>query len=182
MATKSLTFKQKKLIAELDEICGLINLDYQKIAEYEPETRTTYLELAKNQLIRGQIVIWYTLVDELLSCEICNYFFGRRRSHIDLWKTKRFKIFNQFVIEQLPLLQKLSFVSVIWNHFPKGHAKSIRELNAVRNSVAHAFFPENLQRYRPRYKGKNVFSLEGIKLLQDDMYNVNEFLSRRIFH
>src|SRR5262245_17773493 len=34
----------------------------------------------------------YVMVDELLSCVVCNYFLGKKKSHIRQWKTKKFQL------------------------------------------------------------------------------------------
>lgn len=168
MAQPRLTRKQRSLVAELDEISSLFSLDYQNILGYDKEARTPYLEAARDTVIRGQIIIWYTLVDEYLNTELCRYFFGKKRDFTNLWKTKRFRNFNYYVLEELRLMQKLRFVKA-FKHIPKGIVHDIEQLNALRNGIAHAFFPENLKKSKPIYKGKNIFSVDGIKQLQQDM-------------
>jgi hypothetical protein len=54
-------------------------------------------------------------------------------------------------------------------HIPKSIVSDIERLNALRNGIAHAFFPENLKKSKPIYKGKDIFSVDGIKQLQHDM-------------
>jgi hypothetical protein len=75
-----LTKKQHDLIREIEEITNLFGLDYDKMEEYDPDARTPRLEATKRTVVRGQVVLFYTLVDELLSMRICRYFFGRQRS------------------------------------------------------------------------------------------------------
>ena len=82
MPSHHLTNKQKALTRELDEIFSVLELDYGQIQRYEKESRTVRLELAKNRAIRAEVIIQYTLIDEHLSNILCNYFFGRRKSHI----------------------------------------------------------------------------------------------------
>lgn len=43
MTKEGLTRKQRRLVTELDELCFLFSLDYNKIHDYEREARTTYL-------------------------------------------------------------------------------------------------------------------------------------------
>lgn len=68
------------------------------------------------------------------------FFFGHKRSFIELWKTKLFKLFNYHVLEELSLMAKLRFVKSI-SKVPKSVAADIERLNALRNGLAHAFFP-----------------------------------------
>jgi hypothetical protein len=176
---KKLTKKQKSLLKELDKIYALLKMDHWKIHEYPVEYRTTTLELQKNQIIRSAVIIQYTLIDEHLNNQICKYFWGTKKNHIKLWKTKKLKIFNYHILENLYLLQKLKLVKDIMK-IPKNVAADIDKMNALRNSLAHAFFPENLNKYKPIYKGKNIFLVDGIKLFIDDMGVINDFFLSKI--
>jgi hypothetical protein len=158
---KKLTATQRRLVKEIGEICSDLGLDFYDIDEREPEARTAMLENAKRQIIRGEVVASYVLVDEFLSAGLCRYFFGKRL-FAEQWRTKRFKVFNYHVIETLSLNQKLGSFSAIWP-VPKAIARDVRELNALRNGLAHSFFPENRRTSKPVYKGKSIFSLEGLR-------------------
>jgi hypothetical protein len=174
MESDRLTPKQKKLVEELDELSDLLNLDYQNILEYEKEGRTAYLESARDKIIRGQVIIWYTLVDEFLAMEISRYYFGRKRSFPDLWRTKHFQVFNYHILEELHLLQKLRHVKAIME-IPRSILRTIERLNSLRNGLAHSFFPENLRKSEPKWKGINIFSIEGVRALQEDMDEVFDY-------
>ncbi len=91
-----------------------------------------------------------------------------------MWKTQKFRTFNYHVLEELSLLKKLTFVKSILKT-PKSVVNNIQRINALRNGLAHAFFPENLKALKPVYKGKSIFTLEGIKLFKDDMSEINDF-------
>jgi hypothetical protein len=58
--------------------------------------RTEVLEGAKDQLVRSEVVMGYTVLDELLTDIICDYYFppkkGQVSSYPTLWKTKPFKV------------------------------------------------------------------------------------------
>lgn len=174
MAKDRLTRKQKQLIEELDQLSALLSLDYQNAIEYDRKGRTHYLKAARDKMIRGQVIIWYTLVDEFLNMELCHYYFGRKRAFIQLWGTKRFQVFNYHILEELHLMQKLRHVKSI-KKIPKSILATIERLNALRNGLAHAFFPENLHRTKPTWKGKDIFSLEGVEELQEDFNAVFKF-------
>ncbi len=134
----------------------------------------------KNQLIRSQIIIDYTFVDEMLGSAICRYFFGRKKGFIRLWKTKKFRVFNHYVVEVLSLSEKLRLVKAI-QKVPRGIAANVDALNALRNGLAHAFFPENLRASKPVYKGKNIFTIDGLTRFIQDMGTVHEFFLHRNF-
>jgi hypothetical protein len=124
--------------------------------------------------VLAQTVTWYTLVDEYLNNEICRYYFGKKRTFPQLWKTKRFRLFNHYILEDLYPLQKLRLVKAL-RPIPKSIAKDIEALNSLRNGLAHAFFPENLRKSKPTWKGKDIYSLDGAKSFMDDMRRVSDF-------
>ena len=159
---------------ELEDICAQFNLDYHNISAYDPEARTVYLEAARDKIVRGQVIIWDTLVDEFLSCEMCRYYFGRKKSFPQLWRTKRFKLFHYHIIEELHLLQKLRHVRAFLG-VPKSTVSDIERLNALRNGLAHALFPENLRKTQPKWKGQSILSLAGLESLQRDFEKIADF-------
>ena len=55
-----LTRKQRELLAELEELAESFGLDYANIRNYNPDARTPMLEVMKNKLVRGQVIMWYT--------------------------------------------------------------------------------------------------------------------------
>jgi hypothetical protein len=169
-----LTRKQRLLVQELEEIAEIATVDFANIRDYDRGVRTVYLELMRNQLVRGFVIMKYTLIDEFLGSEVCRYFFRPKRGFIKLWRTKRFRTFNHYVMEELSLLQKLRLVKAI-HDIPKGIAGDVERINALRNGLAHAFFPENLRKSPPFYKGRPIFSLEGVKLFSDDVHQVTGF-------
>lgn len=152
----------------------LLRLDWRNIKAYEREARTPHLKRMKEHLIIGEVVTQYTLIDEYLNMRLRLYFFGRGKSVARLWKTKKFQNFNQHVLEGLSLLEKLRFVKSV-TRIPKAIASDIEQINALRNGLAHSFFPENLKRSKPVYKGKNIFTYEGIRRFVDDMSEIDDF-------
>ncbi|MBI3474746.1 MAG: hypothetical protein HY010_03365 [Acidobacteria bacterium] len=184
----SLTPKQRRLKKELEAISEIVRVDYWNILTWPPRLRTTALEVMTRQLIRGDIVTQYTLIDDWLSSAVCRYFLPGR-SFIVQWKTQRFVRFNYYVIERLYMTQKLAFLKDAYV-IPKAIAATIEEINALRNAMAHAFFPENLRAYhrkgpsaarKPvtvRYKGTDIFTLEGIRQFAADCGTVTEFFKR----
>lgn len=77
-------------------------------------------------------------------------------------------------MEVLTIPEKLRLVKAI-TKVPKKIAADIEALNALRNGLAHAFFPENLRSSKPIYKGKNIFSSAGLTLFIEDMYKISTF-------
>jgi hypothetical protein len=184
---RQLTRTQKRLIKDLDKIMSIANLDYWNILDRDPKydkQRTIVLQAIMREIIRGEVVSLYTLLDERLGSKICNYVFAGTGFN-KLWKTKKFERFNYFVLEKMSVMEKLSFVKDVYI-VPKGIAADIEAINAIRNALAHAFFPENLRAYRtkstsyrkwmgPHYKGIDIFTHRGVERFLEDSRRVNEF-------
>jgi len=175
-ARRRLTAAQRRLVSEVNEIADLFNLSVPAVLNEDPESWTPRLRLAKDQLVRSQVIVWYTLVDEFLNTRLVHYFFGRKRRFQQLWRTKRFRLFNHHLLEELSLLQKLRFARAI-KAIPKPIVSDIERLNALRNGLAHAFFPENLKKVKPEWKGRSILTIDALHQFADDMQDVfNYFL------
>jgi len=175
-----LTKLQKRLLAEVTRVAELARLNYESILDYDEEERTARLQLMKNQIVRSQVIADYTFIDEMLGAAICHYFFGKKRGFIKLWKTKKFKNFNHYILEVLSITEKLRLVKAIHN-VPKSIAADVEAINALRNGLAHAFFPENLRSSKPVYKGKDIFTGEGLQRFIEDVSKISDFFLRRNF-
>ena len=139
--------------------------------------RTSRLTLSKRQLVVAAVLQQYLLIDEHLNNEMCWEFF-RNRTYPKLWKTKRFRAFNNHILDRLTLLNKLAFVRTrirISNAF----CERIEKLNSLRNSVAHSFFPEN-RKTKPKWKGVDIFTINGYSEFFHDMHEVSQFFFRRL--
>jgi hypothetical protein len=180
MAKPRLTKKQRELAAEVKHLTSTLGLDCDEIiADAVPEARMPLLELAKDQLTRSAIILKYVLMDEFLSAIVCWHYFGKKRGFPDLWKTKRFRSFNYFILEKLYLLQKLDLVRSI-HDIPKWVSSDLAALNELRNGIAHSFFPQNRRR-RPEWKGQNVFTPEGVDRFLEDMQKLSDFFVQRFW-
>ncbi len=180
MTKPRLTKKQQKIVAELRHLTSTLGLDFDKIVtEADPEARTTLLELARDQLTRSAVILKYVLIDEFLSAVTCWHYFGKTRGFPELWKTKRFKSFNYFILEKLYLLQKLDLVRSI-HDIPKWVSSDLAALNELRNGIAHSFFPQNRRR-KPEWKGQSVFAREGCDRFLEDMQKLSDFFVERFW-
>jgi hypothetical protein len=174
VANARLTVKQRRLVAELKHSLATLMLDPDTIvADEDADGRTPRLELARDQIIRSEIVQRYVLMDEFLSAIMCWHYFGKRRGFPELWRTKRFQSFNYFVLERLYLLQKLDLVRSI-HEIPKWVASDLAALNDLRNGIAHSFFPQNRRR-KPDWKGTSVFTDAGFERFREDMAKLANF-------
>ncbi len=184
-----LTRTQKRLVEDLDKIMSVAGLDYWNILDRDPaydQHRTVVLQAIMREIVRGEVVSQYTLIDEQLGSTICNYMFDNKK-FMRLWKTNKFERFNYFILEKMSLMEKLAFVKDVYR-VSRTIAADIENINAIRNALAHAFFPENLRAYRtkhgsafrkltgPRYKGVDIFTFDGLDRFLDDSHRVVQFL------
>jgi len=180
VAKAKLTAKQRHLVGELRQLLSTLMLDPDVIiADEDVDGRTPRLELAKDQIIRSAVILKYVLMDEFLSAVICWHYFGKKRSFPQLWKTKRFRSFNHFVLERLYLLQKLDLVKSI-HDIPKPIVADLAALNDLRNGIAHSFFPQNRRR-KPDWKAKSIFTDAGFERFLQDMGKLSDFFVERFW-
>src|SRR5215510_11812212 len=80
-------------------------MDHWNIEGYEgpSEYRTEVLKGMKDQLVRSEVVMGYTVLDEFLTNIICDYYFRRKKGQVssyrNLWKTKPFKVFVHHLMD-----------------------------------------------------------------------------------
>jgi len=177
---EKLTFLQYKTLKEIRRIIDLSGLDYENIRDVDKNARTPVLHNIKDQIVRSEVIMEYTIIDEFLNSMIANYYFGKSKTFIQLWKTKRFKLFNYYILEELSLLKKLSLCKEI-KKIPKSIVEKITKINALRNGLAHAFFPQNLKRSKPIYRGKDIFTPEGFELFGEDAEKIHKFFFKLLF-
>ena len=136
----SLTRKQRQLRKEIEKIASVISMDHWKIEGYEgpSEYRTEVLKGMKDQLVRSEVVMRYTLLDEFLTNIICDYYFRRKKRQVSyptLWKTKPFKIFVHHLMDETYLLKKMAIVHAI-KAIPSDVSSAIARINDVRNALS----------------------------------------------
>ena len=182
-----LTRAERKLQAEVKDIAFLVDIDFWAVEEnYKPGYREAKLKLMKDKLVRAEVIYWYTLIDEYLTDVICDYYFRRKRGedYGRLWRTKHFKVFVHYLMDETFLLKKLSMVEAI-KKVPADVSKSIRRINDLRNALAHSLFPQNRRRYmaekKVTYQGVELFSRAGIVKLRGDCDIVYKYFHRKVF-
>jgi hypothetical protein len=179
---------QKHLVSELDQIMAAAGLDYWKLLDRDDlksEWRTTVLQVITREIVRGQVVSKYTLIDEQLGSRISRYMFDNEKFS-RLWKKRKFERFNYYILEKMSVMEKLAFVKDVYT-VPKAIAADVEQVNAIRNALAHAFFPENLRAHRakhgsatrrlvgPHFKGVDIFTFPGFDRFLSDAGNVVQF-------
>lgn len=182
----ALTPKQKAKVRELEEISKLACVDFWNVqhSNDDNDVKHIVLDLAKDKLVRCDIVHSYVLIDELLCEMICKIFFDPNKTSMQLWKRPQFKMFNYPVLEGMFLMRKLALVKEC-NQIPKPVEEIIALTNMIRNALAHSFFPMNKRDFRKTgkvtYKGKDIFTLEGLKIFNADIEKAVGCLSNLAF-
>jgi hypothetical protein len=117
---------------------------------------------------------------------ICDFYFRRRKgekTYSRLWKLKEFRIFNHFLLDEATTITKMNMAKAIIL-LPGDVEDIINRINAVRNVVAHSFFPENRRKYmigkRVLYGGSNIYSADGMRKLEEDFQTVRKYLESKI--
>jgi hypothetical protein len=190
-ATVPLTRKQRQLRNEIEQIASVIAMDHWNIEEYEgpSEYRTEVLKGMKDQLVRSEVVMGYTVLDEFLTNIICDYYFRRKKGQVSsyrtLWKTKPFKVFVHHLMDETYLLKKMAIVHAI-KAIPGDVSSAMHRINDVRNALAHSFFPEHRRRYmadqKVMYKGVHLFSVEGLEKFGEDYNLAQRYLVKSAFN
>jgi hypothetical protein len=175
-----LTRGQKKLLADLRHIASMFYFDYEEIAELpDSDERTARLQNALDKLIRSQILAWYVVTDEFLNLGLKNRFFGKKPL-LKLRRSRRYREFQREVLESLHLRQKLWLVRADWKRMPKSVFQTLDKLNTVRNSIAHSLLPESRQGSKPKYKGRSIFTLDGLLEFGKDVDRAIDALMNRV--
>jgi hypothetical protein len=163
------------------EMAKLVNLDLKNVKG--PELRA----LAINKMSIAEVVMQYTLLDEMLAEIIVRYFFDIEPDVLHYekaWKTEKFKIFVHHILDETFLLKKLSIVHAI-SPVPSEVTKIINRVNAVRNGLAHSFFPENRKENKGSgsvlYAGIDIRSLDGMRQFKADADQAYRYLYDRVY-
>jgi hypothetical protein len=180
-----LTAAQKMLMAELNGVAEAAGMDFWN-AQSRDSNRTEFLQMALRQFVNARIIARYTMLDEYLTMIICDLYFPRRKgekSYGRLWKNDSFRIFNHFLLDETFTIPKMNMVKAM-KPLPANVEHTINRINALRNVVAHSFFPENRRKHMPAkkvlYDGSDIYSLNGIRKLEADFQTVRQCLSMRL--
>jgi hypothetical protein len=182
----SFTRLELRLRKEAGEIARLAHVNFGDAEEWEGGLeRQTRLRICIHNMVIAAVVSQYTLFDEILADVICRYYFkwpGKRR--FILWRQKKFKTFVHFILDEMYLLKKMELAHAI-SPLPKEVRETIRKLNAIRNSLAHSYFPENRKEHKKArkvlYAGKDIRRSEGLEQFLTDCHEAWVYLAKRAY-
>jgi hypothetical protein len=175
MAIK-LTSYQQRLLQEIRYISfvGKMELDNLPV---ETDWRTIHLEHVRDKLVRSVVSSEYMHIDQWLTFVISRHFFKTRQM-----KGKRKRLFDQYIMDEMYLLQKARIVHAI-SPLPAKVRQTIDRVNALRNSLAHNLFPENRRQYAAHrkviYSDVDIFSIKGMEKIIFDVGDVLAALKER---
>lgn len=171
------------LVSEVVAMAKLVGVNVDEI-KAKSDVR---LVLAVNKMVIAEVVTQYTLIDEMLAEIVVRYFFDIEPDVLHYekaWKTEKFKIFVHHILDEMFLLKKLSVVQAM-GPVPSEVSKIINRINAVRNGLAHSFFPENRKENRATgmvlYSGADIRSLDGLRQFKDDADTAYRYLFDRVY-
>jgi hypothetical protein len=179
----ALTRLQKRLRKEAEEIAQMAQADFWNIEKSEAEWRTNRFRIAISRLVVAEVVTRYTLLDEVLAEYLCAYFFKKRarKTYGIYWKQKKFRLFVHFMLDEMYLLKKMQMVHAI-KPLPKEVRETIQKVNAIRNAMAHSFFPENRKEHfgtgQVLYDGKDIRTVEGLRKFKDDCHDAYDYIKK----
>lgn len=185
MLPARLTKSQAKLRKKALELAELARIDFWNAEEWDKAARTPLLEMAINRIVIVVVISEYTLIDDTLATILCReYFKETGKKEFIFWKKKNFRIFVQYILDEMYLLKKMEAVHAI-KSLPKELREILRKLNAIRNALAHSFFPENRKEYRQTrkvlYREKDIRTPEGLALLRADTHRAFIYLAKRAY-
>ena len=134
-----LTRRQRALFGEAEAIASLANFDFHLIEDKDIDA-TLGLQIAIHKMVTGEIVIRYTLLDEILADLIARYFF-QSADFPKLWRTKKFSTFVHHVLDEMYLLKKMDVVHAI-KPLPSNVIKAIRKSTRFATRSRTACFPK----------------------------------------
>jgi hypothetical protein len=182
----ALTRAQRGLQREAEVISEITKTNFASVGEKDADMRIPLLKIAINHMVVGEVVNWYTLLDEMMSDVICKYFFKvpNKQFHFGrLWRTKKFRTFVHYMLDEMYLLKKMELVHAI-KPLPGQVRSTVYKVNSVRNAVAHSFFPENRKEYRKlgkvMYGGRNLRTSEGLELFRQEASSAFNYIARRM--
>jgi hypothetical protein len=182
-----LTTAGRKLLATAKEIAELTRNDLENVDDWNAEYILVALQRSINNMVVGEVVIRYTLLDELLTSLISKYYFDvpkQRTNFKKWWRTKKFRVFNHHIMDEMFLLKKMQIAHAI-KPLPGNIQSSIQRLNAIRNAFAHSFFPENrrehMKVHKVLYMGKDIRTPEGLEIFIDDSITTFDFIAKRVY-
>ena len=171
----NITRKQKKLADDIKDLIDSRGLNIEHILkDKDSNARTAMLESAKDQIIRGEIIFDYTLIDEAMNAIIRDFFFGK------VYKTnnKHTDVFDKGILEKIFLLDKLDLVREVCK-VPRYVNEFVSAINGIRNGMAHSLILEELHKNKPVYKKKSLYKKEGMEIYSEDLDKVIDFFTEK---
>lgn len=180
-----LTKAQCRLVDELRKIADITGTNFWDIETVYPQKlRVTALAIMKDKMVRGEIIFKYTYIDELLTMRICEIYFPIRRAgqtFQKMWRTKQFRHFVHYMLDDMYLLEKMRVIHA-FAPIPSKYREIIARMNALRNALAHSFFPQNRREYMEKkkviYCERDIFSSDGLRIFGRDFQELSVYLQR----
>jgi hypothetical protein len=109
----TLTGAEQQLFEEVEKIAELTQVNYTSVEKCPPDKRTARLHIAIHRMVVSEIVVKYTIIDEMLSDIIGRYFFESKGTLTGGREAKQFILFSEHILDGLYLSAKLDLVEAI---------------------------------------------------------------------
>jgi hypothetical protein len=167
----ALSATQQSELDELKEMSKFSEIDFSKFATMTTTDFNLRMRQAKDRCVRAAVIEAYVMIDEMLNRIISSHFLGKTAS--------KAKLFKEYVLDELYILKKLALVQQ-FHDLDKGVASSIKQLNDVRNAVAHGFDPKKRRQFVDKggvlFKRKDLYTPAGHQFFRKDMASVMKIL------
>jgi hypothetical protein len=174
-----LTAYQRRLWVEIDRILYENYLTPRVVTDFwkgDDEGIVSSLKRMKERTVRAIVLLEYVEVDDILNRAIAAGMFGKNR------KRRRARRSNTLasMLDRLYPPQKVEIVRTL-RKVPDAIYSHVMALNTLRNTFAHRLHLSKSPKSKRFYKGKHdVFTRNGMKRFQADMWEVHEFFNPAI--
>ena len=172
---KLLSNYQRRALTKCKRLLGVASLNPDLIfdlAESNPSLVPHIIHNMTDQVVRGEVILEYTTIDNELDHVLYHHFFGKTPKAIG--RIRQSKTL-ELMLQNLYILQKLAIVRS-FREVPKAIASTIAAVNDLRNGLAHNLYLEHLSPSKRTYKG-HIFTAEGLDAFRKDTLAVGEFLN-----
>jgi hypothetical protein len=169
---------QARALREYERVLEAMALNPERVldfAEDDPPAVTPVIRSMTDQLIRGEVIFEYSMIDMELDHLLFRHFFGSGNRLTRARASRRYRTLRQ-LLQNLYPLQKLAIVRT-FKTVPKPIVSKIAAINELRNGLAHTFFLDDLPLAKRTYKGVSILKRQGLVAFQKDAWEVRCFFN-----
>jgi hypothetical protein len=162
---------QRKVYKNYQDILEELGLNADSFIDSLDETdKAAIIPSLKNmmdQVIRSEIILDYTLIDQELDSIIIRHFFRTGQKLVRTNKTKKYKTLEK-LLENIYPIKKLEIIQS-FKKVPREVINIIHAINGLRNGMAHSFFLGKLKAVNKTYKHKDLTKVAALREFRADV-------------